>query len=622
MNDFLSTGSLVEVPFGNQLVQGIVIAILEQPDVEEVKPIAELVDPFPVLTHAQIELAKWLEHHSVASLNQCLQIMLLPGLKQYTDTKFTASNNSELVTTIPLQNKILALFQNKNTLRGRQIDKFLPGVDWRSQARKLVQRGFLKSESFLPRPGIHSRQIKKVQFSWPHPTVDFTVEPFASRSQTRRSVRIQLFEYLSKHPEPLDLQWVRAQVSEEITGSDLESLSEAGMLAVWETELIRDPLENMNEEEYTRHNLTPEQQSAWEKIHIVLQDSQTGKPVQPILIYGVTGSGKTELYLRAAEYVLAQGKQVIWLVPEISLTPQTVGRLMYRFPGMVGLVHSRLTPGERFDTWHRARQGKIRIITGARSAMFTPVQQIGLIIVDESHDASYYQDEDSPTFDTNQLVQEYARICGAVCMFGTATPDISQYQQAQQSRWSVLKLTQRVALQGGIAAENYLPPIEVVDMRQELHQGNRSIFSEALVRELISTFEKQKQSILFLNRRGSATHVFCRDCGYVVMCPHCDIPLTSHENQNQLLCHTCGYHRTAPVSCPQCRSNAIRQIGVGTETVEKSVQKLLPDARILRWDVDSSQRSEIIRNGADPFQKSSIRCTGRNSDGYQRIGFS
>ena len=266
MNDFISTGSLVEVPFGNQLVQGIVIAILEQPEVEEVKPIAELVDPFPVLTHAQIELAKWLEHHSIASLNQCLQIMLLPGLKQYTDTKFTASNNSELVTTIPLQNRILALFQNKNTLRGRQIDKLLPGVDWRSQARKLVQRGFLKSESFLPRPGIHSRQIKKVQFSWPHPTVDFAVEPFASRSQTRRSVRIQLFEYLSTHPEPLDLQWVRAQVSEEITASDLEALSEAGMLAVWETELIRDPLENMNEEEYTRHNLTPEQQSAWEKI--------------------------------------------------------------------------------------------------------------------------------------------------------------------------------------------------------------------------------------------------------------------------------------------------------------------------------------------------------------------
>ena len=153
--------------------------------------------------------------------------------------------------------------------------------------------------------------------------------------------------------------------------------------------------------------------------------------------------------------------------------------------------------------------------------------------------------------------------------------------------------TQRVAPQGGIAAENYLPPIEVVDMRQELHQGNRSIFSEALVRELISTFEKQKQSILFLNRRGSATHVFCRDCGYVVMCPHCDIPLTSHENQNQLLCHTCGYHRIAPVSCPQCRSNAIRQIGVGTETVEKSVQKLLPDARILRWDVDSRRDQKL-----------------------------
>ena len=593
MKGNIACGSLVEVPFGNQQVQGIVTSFPDVAEVEDVKPISELVDPYPVLTYPQIELARWLEHHSVASFSQSLQIMLLPGLRQFADTKFTAMDKTETVSTQPLQNKILALFQGKKILRGRQIDKLLPGVDWRPQARKLVQRGSLLSESYLPRPGIHSRQIKKVQFSWPETVIDYAVEPFASRSPARQRARSELIKYLSAHPEPLDLQWVRAQVPEEITSSDLEALSEAGMLAVWETELVRDPLENQSEDPYKKHDLTTEQALAWKDIQSTLEAARQANKVDPILVYGVTGSGKTELYMRAAEVVLQQGKQVIWLVPEISLTPQTVGRLMYRFPGMVGLVHSRLTAGERYDTWHRARQGKIGIITGARSALFTPLNNVGLIIVDEAHDASYYQEDETPTFDASKLAQEYARICGAVCIYGTATPDVSQYHQALQDGWKIVRLKKRALPEPSISELNFLPPIQVVDMRAELHQGNRSIFSELLTRELISSFQQHKQSILFLNRRGSATHVFCRDCGYVVMCPHCDIPLTAHQDQNQILCHTCGYHRAIPVSCPNCRSKAIRQVGIGTETVEKSIQKLLPDARILRWDADSRRDQKL-----------------------------
>ena len=195
--------------------------------------------------------------------------------------------------------------------------------------------------------------------------------------------------------------------------------------------------------------------------------------------------------------------------------------------------------------------------------------------------------EDNPAFDTIELVKAYARQTGAVLILGTATPDVAQYEQAISSHWRVVKLPDRATTDESTRTFTALPPIQVVDMRDELHKGNRSILSQSLTTELLNCFSSGKQSILFINRRGSATHVFCRDCGFVVVCPHCELPLTVHAGDHQLLCHTCGYHRPIPQSCPECRSKAIRQVGIGTETVEKTVQKLLPDARILRWDMDS-----------------------------------
>ena len=269
---------------------------------------------------------------------------------------------------------------------------------------------------------------------------------------------------------------------------------------------------------------------------------------------------------------------------------------MHRFPGQVGLVHSRLTEGERFDTWQRARQGKIPVIAGPRSALFTPMDHIGLIIVDECHDSSYYQAEDVPAYQAVDVAMAYARMCGAVCILGTATPDVALYQRAITSGWPILRLPDRAGtgLDTSSGSEPHsLPPIQVVDMRAELRQGNRSIFSTALSQSLLTSFQADKQSILFLNRRGSSTHVFCRECGYVVICPHCAIPLTAHSGDTHLLCHTCGYNRILPSRCPECNSKAIRQVGVGTETVEKVVHELLPNARILRWDVDSRREKKL-----------------------------
>jgi primosomal protein N' (replication factor Y) len=337
----------------------------------------------------------------------------------------------------------------------------------------------------------------------------------------------------------------------------------------------------------------------------------SGKKVQPLLLHGVTGSGKTEIYLHAAEEVLALGKQAIILVPEIALTPQSVKRFAGRFPGRVGLLHSGLSDGERYDTWRRARSGDLSVLIGPRSALFTPFSNLGLIVVDESHDDSYYQTDPAPHYHARQAAIIYARLMNAVCLLGSATPDVVSIHRCRQGRWRYLSLPSRIIAHrqtvqaqvdrlGGIesryrtleaqAEVMELPPVSVVDMRQELKSDNRSIFSRELQMVLGQTLKRDQQAILFLNRRGTATYVFCRDCGFTLKCPRCDIPLTYHAARGLLTCHYCGYKRRMPEICPQCKSRRIRHYGTGTQKVEAEVQALFPRARTLRWDYETTRK--------------------------------
>ncbi|MCX6038198.1 MAG: primosomal protein N' [Chloroflexi bacterium] len=325
------------------------------------------------------------------------------------------------------------------------------------------------------------------------------------------------------------------------------------------------------------------------------------------LLHGVTGSGKTEIYIRAAQECIRRGKQSIILVPEIALTPQTVHRFLARFPGQVGLVHSRLSEGERYDTWRRARLGQLKVIIGPRSALFAPLPNVGLIVADECHDTSYYQSE-PPFYNAVRTAQEYARICGGVCILGSATPTIQQRYQASSPQGTecgggvrLLELPKRIQTSEFSANFGGLPPVSIIDMREELKSGNRGVFSQALVDALEEVLKKGQQAILFLNRRGTATYVFCRECGTAVRCPRCDTPLTYHvEGQTSnigrstfdLRCHRCGYTRQMPKKCPVCGSDQIRQYGLGSEKVEAEVGALFPSARTLRWDWDTTRQKD------------------------------
>jgi primosomal protein N' (replication factor Y) len=419
--------------------------------------------------------------------------------------------------------------------------------------------------------------------------------------------RQKMMRYLIEEPGPVNVSWVYAHSGGNL--ADLRVLAEKGLVGLGESEVWRDPLEDLEVRVSQAPELTREQRVCLDEILAGLEEAAAGRTPPPYLLHGVTGSGKTEVYLCAVAAVLRMGKRALVLQPEIALTPQAVRRFMARFPGQVGLIHSRLSAGERYDTWRRARGGELDLIVGPRSALFAPLPDIGLIILDESHDDSYYQSE-PPFYHARRAAIQYARLCGAVCLMGSATPDVTSTYYAAQKKWRYLRLPARIMAHRAVIQSQArrfgwtprykplegqadtieLPPVEVIDMRAELKAGNRSIFSRALQTELSSVLNHNQQAILFLNRRGTATYVFCRDCGHVMRCPNCDLPLTYHGSQNALTCHYCAYHRGVPKTCPSCKSSRIRHYGTGTERVEEEVLSLFPKARTLRWDYETTRK--------------------------------
>lgn len=591
----VGVGHLVIVPFGKQTVQGVILRFVDQPSVREVKEIVELVDEKPVLTQPQIALAESMAESTLMPLASIVGLFLPTGLSQQVDSLYemrVQGSGSGKVESgkkgfspetkrQTIEDRILSLLRLRGALRGRQIDTHFARVDWRKTAQFLVRKGVLTARSILPPPRVRTKYIRVAQLAVPPEEALAAMESLGTKQTLAR--RQSALKFLIQQPEPINLSWVYAESGCNL--ADLESLEERGLIRLFENEVFRDPLQKveggrLKDEKVLE--LTPEQKFALNKIIQAIKVPDDGRP---FLLQGVTGSGKTEIYLRATEEIIKLGKQAIILVPEIALTPQTVRRFLSRFPGQVGLVHSKLSEGERYDTWRRARAGSLKVIIGARSALFAPLPNIGLIVADECHDSSFYQSE-PPFYNAVNAAQEYARLCGAVCVLGSATPSVIQRYQSETDQINKLDLPKRIV-------ESGLPPVHLVDMREELKAGQRGIFSRLLLKELESTLKRGEQAILFLNRRGTATYIFCRDCGYVLKCPNCETPLTFHTDEKErLLCHQCGYERQKPKSCPQCGGKQIREYGLGSEKVEAEVNELFPKARTLRWDWDTTRQKD------------------------------
>src|SRR5258708_2637223 len=542
----VGAGHLVIVPFGKRTAQGVVLRLIENPSVVQTKDIIELVDPEPVLTAAQLALAESLAESTLAPLAAIVELFLPPGLNQQADTIYEIRESgignsnpdagaSSRITgpgfrNSPLESRIIALLHARGGLRGRQIDRHMGKVDWRGTAQTLVRRGVLSSQSVLPPANARPKFVRTAQLSVTPEMAEAALNDLGSTDATRTR-RQQALRFLIQRPDAVNVSWVYAESGCNL--ADLQELAERELIVLRETEIWRDPLDKIMDQNVENRELvlTEEQQRAWQDIESGFRQCAEGKTIQPFLLQGVTGSGKTELYLRAARETIRRGRQALILVPEIAITPQIVRRFLARFPGQVGLVHSRLSEGERYDTWRRARAGLLKVIIGPRSALFAPLPSIGLIVADECHDASYYQSE-PPFYSAVTAAQIYAGINGALCILGSATPSVVQQYQAEVGESIRLKLSQRIASDNTAESARGLdlPAVQVVDMRAELKAGQRGIFSRALSESLSATLERGEQAILFLNRRGTATYVFCRDCGYVVKCPRCDAPLTYHTS--------------------------------------------------------------------------------------------
>jgi primosomal protein N' (replication factor Y) len=582
LRPYIQPGSLVIVPFGRQTVQGVVVDLVEVPAVEDTKTIVDLLDPAPVLTAPQIALAIRMAESTLNPLAAIVSLMLPIGLSQQADVLYQTMDNRPLTVqdgpSSVVSGRIVKLLKERGPLRGRQIDSHFSRVEWRRTANILVRKGVLTTKNVLPPPRVRPKHIRVAQLSVKPEVAEAEMDSLGTKQTIAR--RQAALRFLIAQPDAVNLSWIYAHTGCNL--ADLQELEERGLIRLFENEIFRDPLGKMESRELENNALvlSKEQLS-------VLQEIVKTFDLQPstFLLHGVTSSGKTEIYLRAVEEVIKNGKQAIVLVPEIALTPQLVRRFLSRFPGQVGLVHSRLSEGERYDTWRRARTGKLNVIIGARSALFSPLPDIGLIVVDECHDSSYYQSE-APFYNAVTFAQEYARLCAAACVLGSATPTVEQRFQAANNQIHKLDLPYRVT-------ESALPPVHIVDMREELKQGSRGIFSRALTDSLAETISRGEQAILFLNRRGTATYIFCRDCGLTLKCPNCDSPLTLHLDQKErLLCHTCGYTRKKPKTCANCGSTQIREYGLGSEKVEMEVKSVFPQARTLRWDWDTTRQKD------------------------------
>jgi primosomal protein N' (replication factor Y) len=426
---------------------------------------------------------------------------------------------------------------------------------------------------------------------------------------------LEILRFLASQPDEVSIKDIYAQTGTDL--SRLQRLADDNLITLGESEVWRDPLAENAYTPTLAPPLTANQSHVWNPVRQYMDTVHWGEISSPpemsgvFVLHGVTGSGKTEIYMRAVDHVMAQGRQVLMLVPEIALTPQTVRRFAARFPGRVAVVHSKLTVGERYDTWRRARTGEIQVIVGARSALFAPLPDIGLIILDEEHDDSYKQSPPiaPPYYHARETAIEMMRLTRGTVLLGSATPDVVTFFRAQRGDYQLLSLPDRVlAHREHLAERNQrlnaptarydpgdvnetvstdLPTVTVVDMRQELRAGNRNIFSRALQTGLNEVLARGEQAILFLNRRGTATFIMCRDCGYIADCPRCNTPLTFHSPREALICHYCGYTREQLTICPDCGSHRIKHFGQGTELIESAVQKTFPTARTIRWDRDT-----------------------------------
>ena len=583
----LQPGHMVYVPFGHRVVQGVVLEVTDTPAYADARDIIEPADDEPLLLPHQPALARWLSLYYLSPLFDCVALMLPPGSEQRPLTYLRPRIRPEQLAGLELGStarRALDMVLQQGQVEMHDLERALGIARAHSAVSALVRRGLVERHYTLARPRGRPRLVPHVRLLAPPREATSLADDW----QARRPRLASLLRLLAAEGPSLPWAVVRSRLG--LQRSQLAPLLDRGIVTLESLPAPEEAPLATPAPAALPPALTEAQQHAAEAIGRALQAATPGERPPIFLLHGLTGSGKTEVYLAAIERALALGKRAIVLVPEISLTPQTVQRFSARFPGRVAVLHSGLSLREQFDTWHRVRQGRCDVVVGARSAIFAPVPDLGLVVIDEEHEWTYKEQDRTPRYHARRVAEELCRLAGAVLVLGSATPDVASYHKARTGRYHLLELPHRLRPDGasGVVPAP-LPEVEVVDMRRELKEGHRGLFSRRLLQEMASALDAGEQVVLFLNRRGSASFLQCQSCGHVPACPGCEVAYTYHGDHGRLLCHHCNRGRRVPESCPACGEAALRPLGAGTQRVEEEVRRLFPGARTLRWDRDAAR---------------------------------
>ena len=645
----VAPGCLVSAPFAERAFPAIIWSLDASDDASDdaslavdaeanvrLREIGALLAPEPLLSDDQRALAEWIAAYYWAPLGAVARMFLPPGLVasarsglRPTPAALAADVGALTAELSPDAAQTLALLRDEGDggmVERERLVEALGAERARAVTQALLARRLARLTTEIPPAMLQPRRERLARLGAPLAQVedwrvaararlDALLAAQAPHPPQRPGSRMRAAAAASPAPDHASERLLRQLATLDVleqarrpwrveellrltraTPAAWQELVVAGLIVVEQVEARHDPMAGQTIARTTPLPLTPAQRHALDAI-LDPAGSLDEQGARVCLLHGVTGSGKTEVYLQALAAIIARGQRGLALVPEIALTPQALARYAGRFPGRVALLHSDLTPAERLSEWRRIRAGEVDIVLGSRSALFAPISQLGLIILDEEHEAAYKQ-ERTPSYHARDVAARLAAQTGATLVLGSATPAMESFARAQSGVWRLIEMHERVGSapaspdapeQAAPILTPGLPPVTVVDLRAELREGNTSILSETLRTALTETLQRGEQAILFLNRRGYATSVICRECGYIARCPQCDVSLTFHAGENALICHYCGRRETPPRSCPVCWSASIRYFGLGAERVETTLKRMFPAARTLRWDRDTAR---------------------------------
>jgi len=580
-------GVRVIVPFGkgNRKVEAYIYKLTETSEINELKKIIKVLDKKPLIDEKMFKLSMWMKDRYVCTFSEALKCMLPAGIGIKSERIVKLLGHGKNLS--DNQMKILKVLADKgNECEYEELRNSCECKGFARSIKALEASGLVGIYEFYT-SRVREKHIRVAFLNMPREEIIHEIES----NRIKRIQQIRVLEML------LDNEYISVADIIRFSGvsaSVLNTLKKYGYIDFKNIEVNREPVKSHSIKRTCALVPTPQQAEALDKILRELSKEEFGE----ILLHGVTGSGKTEVYLQLIQEVINMGKQAIVLVPEISLTPQMVERFKGRFGEDVAVLHSRLSLGEKYDQWRLIRDGKIKVAVGARSAVFAPFSRLGMIIIDEEHENSY-KSEITPKYHAADIARKRCQEDKALLIYGSATPSVETYYRALQGKMLLVEMTKR-------ANNMVMPEIHIVDMRKELEEGNRSIFSRKLADEIKKNIQARQQSILFLNRRGYASFVLCRSCGKAITCMNCNVTLTYHATDERLICHYCGYTERVPKTCPRCKSSYIRHFGIGTQKVEEELLKNFQGCTVIRMDIDTTTYKNSHEDILKAFREKNI----------------